>query len=33
VQAPDAIVLDTTKLTPEEQLAKALRWAKEKIVG
>jgi cytidylate kinase len=32
-QAPDAIVLDTTKLTPEEQLAKALRWAKEKIVG
>jgi cytidylate kinase len=32
-QAPDAIVLDTTNLTPEEQLAKALRWAKEKIVG
>ena len=31
-QAPDAIVLDTTKLTPEEQLAKALRWAKEKII-
>lgn len=32
VQAPDAVVLDTTKLTPEEQLAKALRWAKEKMI-
>ncbi|HWY98905.1 MAG TPA: (d)CMP kinase, partial [Bacteroidia bacterium] len=33
VQAPDAVVLDTTKLTPEEQLAKTLRWAKEKMIG
>jgi cytidylate kinase len=31
-QAPDAVVLDTTNLTPDEQLAKALRWAKEKII-
>ncbi|MGP8213933.1 MAG: (d)CMP kinase [Bacteroidia bacterium] len=32
-QAPDAVVLDTTNLTREQQLEKALRWAKEKIVG
>lgn len=33
VQAPDAVVLDTTNLTREEQLAKVLRWAKEKMIG
>jgi len=32
-QAPDAVVLDNTNLTPEEQLAKVLRWAKEKMIG
>lgn len=32
-QAPDALLLDTTNLTREEQLSKALRWAKEKIIG
>ena len=32
-QAPDAILLDNTKLTREEQLEKVLRWAKEKMVG
>jgi cytidylate kinase len=32
-QAPDALVLDNTKLSTEEQLAIALRWAKEKIVA
>lgn len=32
-QASDAIVLDNTKLTREEQLAKALRWAKEKMIA
>lgn len=32
-QAPDAVVLDNTKLNQEEQLAKALRWAKEKMIG
>jgi cytidylate kinase len=30
-QAEDAIVLDNSFLTPEEQLALALQWAKEKI--
>lgn len=30
-QADDAIVLDNSYLTPEEQLALALQWAKEKI--
>lgn len=30
-QAEDAIVLDNTQLTPEQQLAKALGWAKEKM--
>lgn len=30
-QAEDAIVLDNTHLTPEQQLAKALGWAKEKM--
>jgi cytidylate kinase len=30
-QADDAIVLDNSFLTPEEQLAMALQWAKEKI--
>ncbi|MET0394607.1 MAG: (d)CMP kinase, partial [Chitinophagaceae bacterium] len=30
-KADDAIVLDNTSLTPEEQLHKALSWAKEKI--
>ena len=29
-QAEDAIVLDNTNLTPEEQLNKALGWAKER---
>ncbi len=33
VQAPDAVVLDTTKLTREEQLAQVLRWSKEKMIG
>jgi hypothetical protein len=32
-QAPDAVVLDTTNLSPEEQLAKTVRWAKEKMIG
>jgi len=32
-QAPDAIVLDTTGLTREEQLAKVVRWAKEKMIA
>jgi cytidylate kinase len=32
-QAPDALLLDNTKLTREEQLEKVLRWAKEKMVG
>jgi cytidylate kinase len=32
-QAPDAVVLDTTDLTREEQLAKVVRWAKEKMIG
>ena len=32
-QAPDAVVLDNTRLSQEEQLAKALRWAKEKMIG
>jgi len=32
-QAPDAILLDNTKLTREEQLEKVLRWAKEKMIG
>jgi cytidylate kinase len=32
-QAPDAVVLDNTKLTHEEQLQIALRWAKEKMIG
>ncbi|HTA81434.1 MAG TPA: (d)CMP kinase [Bacteroidia bacterium] len=32
-QAPDAVVLDNTNLTHEEQLAKVLRWAKEKMIG
>lgn len=30
-KADDALVLDNTSLTPEEQLHKALAWAKEKI--
>lgn len=32
-QAKDAVVLDNTKLTHEEQLEKVLRWAKEKMIG
>ncbi len=32
-QAADAVVLDTTNLTREEQLAKVERWAKEKIIA
>jgi cytidylate kinase len=32
-QAPDAVVLDTTGLTREQQLKKALRWAKEKMLA
>jgi cytidylate kinase len=32
-KADDAIVLDNTNLTPEEQLRKALAWAKELKVG
>jgi len=32
-QAPDAIVLDNSLLTKEEQLALVLGWAKEKIEG
>jgi len=32
-QAPDALLLDNTKLTREEQLEKVLRWAKEKMIG
>lgn len=30
-KATDALVLDNTNLTPEEQLQKALAWAKERI--
>jgi cytidylate kinase len=30
-KADDAIVLDNTKLSPEEQFQKALAWAKEKL--
>ena len=30
-KAPDAIVLDNTNLSPEEQLGIALKWAKERI--
>jgi len=30
-KAADAIVLDNSNLTPEEQLKMALHWAKEKI--
>ena len=30
-KAPDAIVLDNTNLSPEEQLEIALKWAKERI--
>ncbi len=32
-QAKDALVLDNTKLTHEEQLEKVLRWAKERMIG
>ncbi len=32
-QAPDAVLLDNTKITREEQLKIALRWAKERIVN
>ncbi len=32
-KAPDAIELDTTTLTIEEQVNQVLRWAKEKIYG
>lgn len=32
-QAPDAVVLDTTNLSREEQLAQVVRWAKEKMIG
>src|SRR5690554_2335502 len=32
IQVPDAILLDTTKLTEMEQLNKALGWAKELIL-
>jgi len=32
-QAKDAVVLDNTKLSREEQLDKVLRWAKEKMIG
>ena len=31
-QAPDAILLDNTKLTREQQLGIVLRWAKERII-
>jgi cytidylate kinase len=31
VQPDDAIVLDNSNLTPQEQLTLALKWAKERI--
>lgn len=32
-QAPDAVVLDNTHLTPEEQLSLALGWARQRMKG
>jgi cytidylate kinase len=32
-QAHDAIILDNSEMTPDQQLAQALEWANQRIAG